>query len=294
MTSQLSVPFVPENPRRRRRRRSVAAVHTAAEGQGQDTSMRGLTLRKRTGPRPAERPRQTPEASARSEGVPVLPRPPRVRRRLKPGGLYRWMRRFRIPLAVLLGLCAVLAVLLAREPEQGVTVTAVRAVSDLAAGQVLTAAVLEEVEVDVEAVPRGHSIDVEALIGESVAVAVPAGALVHTTQLVGPGLLAGYGPGTVAVPVRPADTAIIGLLSPGQRVDVTASSDSPENAEGTRRVADAATVLWVPQDESENWLGSSSQGSNVVILAVDAPTAERIAEASLTGRIHLSLIGHID
>lgn len=204
------------------------------------------------------------------------------------------MRRFRIPLAAVLGLCAVLAVLLGREPAQGEMTTAIRATSDLAAGQVISAAVVEEVEVDAEAVPAEHNAELEALIGQSVAVSVPAGALVHTTQLVGPGLLAGYDSETVAVPVRPADTAIVGLLSPGQRVDVTASSEVPESAEGTRRVADAATVLWVPQDESENWLGSSTQGNNVVILAVDPLTAEQIAEASLTGRIHLSLIGQTE
>lgn len=195
---------------------------------------------------------------------------------------------------MLLGVTAVLAALLAREHAGAETATAVRTTSDLTAGQMLSAAVVEEVEIDAAAVPSGHTPDLEALLGETVAVALPAGALVHQTQVVGPGLLAGYDPGTVAVPVRPADTAIIGLLGPGQRVDVTAASEAPENADGPGRVAEAAPVLWVPQDDSENWLGAAHDSGNVVILAVEASTAEQIAEASHSGRLHLTLVGDSD
>lgn len=214
-----------------------------------------------------------------------------MRRRLKPGGLYRWIRRFRIPLAVLLAVCAGLAALLAGEHSTAATTTAVRVTTGVAAGEVLSAAVLEETQLDAAAVPEGHPVQMEDLIGETLAVTLPAGALVHQTQLVGPGLLEGRPAGTVAVPVRPADTAILALLSPGQRVDVTASSDAPESQEGSQRIAEAAPVLWIPQDESENWLGASSTARNVAILAVDAATAAQIAEASHSGRLHLSLVG---
>ncbi len=165
-----------------------------------------------------------------------------------------------------------------------------RVTTDVAAGEVLSTAVLEETEIDAAAVPEGQPAPLEDLLGETLAVALPAGALVHHTQLVGPGLLEGYPPGTVAVPVRPSDTAIIGLLTPGQRVAVTASSDAPEAQEGPQRIAEAAPVLWIPQDESENWLGTSSQDRNVVILAVDSATAAQIAEAGHSGRLHLSLV----
>lgn len=221
-------------------------------------------------------------------------KPPRVRRRLRTGGLYRWMRRFRIPLAVLLGVCAAAAALLAGEHSTAETTVAVRVTADVAAGDVLSAAVLEETEIDAAAVPGNHPLQMEDLLGETVAVALPAGALVNQTQLVGPGLLQGRPAGTVAVPVRPADTAIIGLLSPGQRVDVTASSDAPGAQEGSQRIAEAAPVLWIPQDESENWLGASSDARNVVILAVDAATAAQIAEASHSGRLHLTLVSGAD
>jgi pilus assembly protein CpaB len=125
-------------------------------------------------------------------------------------------------------------------------------------------------------------------------VALPAGAVVHPTQLVGPGLLTGHSPDTVAVPVRPADTALIGLLSPGQRVDVLASPETPKAAGESRRIAEAAPVIWIPQDESENWLGATSDSQNVVILAVDAPTAAQLAEATSSGRLHLTMVGAAD
>lgn len=147
---------------------------------------------------------------------------------------------------------------------------------------------VEEVSVDEAAVPRGYSADFDQVVGQQVAVPLPAGALIHPNQLVGPGLLAGQDPGTVAVPVRPADPAMIGLLTPGQRVDVLVSSDTPERGSSSEPVATAAPVLWTPKDESENWLPAGGEGS-VVILAVDLATAESIAQATQEGRLHLSL-----
>lgn len=161
----------------------------------------------------------------------------------------------------------------------------------MAAGETLTAAVLEEVQVDAHAVPPGHSTQRATYEGKTVATALPSGALVHESQLVGPSLLEGHAPGTVAVPVRPADTAMIGLLSPGQHVDVLVSSDAPGRQSGTRRVAENAPVLWIPRGDEDNWLGSSGEGQQVIILAVDAATAEAIAQAAHEGRLHVSLRG---
>lgn len=216
--------------------------------------------------------------------------PRRVRRRLKPGGLFRLIRRFRIGVALALALAAAAAALLAGERSDVEMATAVRVTTDVVAGEVLNAAVLEQEEVHAVAVPDHYSADLGDVIGQTAAVALPAGSVVHPTQLVGPGLLTGHEPGTVAVPVRPADTAIIGLLSPGQRVDVTVSTDAPESQGGSRRIAEAVPVIWIPQDESENWLGATSESKNVVIVAVDAATAGEIAEATSSGRVHVSLV----
>lgn len=180
--------------------------------------------------------------------------------------------------------------MLGAESAQMETADAVRLTHPVAAGEVLTSGVLEAAEVDAEAVPAGHRGVVEDYLGETAASALPAGAVVHPSQLVGPGLLEGHDAGTVAVPVRPADASMIGLLSPGQLVDVTASSDAPEMEAGTTRVAEAAPVLWIPQGEADDWLGTGHQSTQVVILAVDPETAGAIAEAEHQGRLHISLV----
>ncbi|WP_022873517.1 Flp pilus assembly protein CpaB [Nesterenkonia alba] len=200
------------------------------------------------------------------------------------------LRRFRVPVAVLLGLCAAAAALLGTDHQPVETTTAVRVTQDITAGEVLSPSVLEEVEIDVAALGQGYATSVDELAGATLAASLPAGAVVLESQLVGPGLLDGYEPGTVAVPVRPADTAIIGLLSPGQRVDVLASRDAPEQEQATERVAQNVPVLWIPQGEGDNWLGAG-EADDVVILAVDAATAEDIAQASHAARLHLSLVG---
>lgn len=194
-------------------------------------------------------------------------------------------------MALLLGLSAAAAAMLAGENSTVETTTAVRVTSAVAGGEVLSAGILEEFDVDAEAVPQDHVGRIEDFLGQTLALGLPSGALVHQSQLLGPGLLEGHEPGTVAVPVRPADTAIIGLLSAGQQVNVTASSDAPEDAGGSHTIAESVPVLWIPQDESENWLGAAQDASNVVVLALDAQTAAAIAEATHQGRLHLSLVG---
>lgn len=191
----------------------------------------------------------------------------------------------------MLGLGAAGAATLTGAEGQVETTPALRASADIGVGERLSVSLVESVEVDVTAVPRDYSVETEQVVGRQAAVPIPAGALIHPQQLVGPGLLAGQDPGTVAVPVRPADPAMVALLTPGQQVDVLASSDTPERAPGSRLVATAAPVLWTPQDDSENWLPSGAEASGVVILAVDPATAGSIAQATQEGRLHLSLRG---
>lgn len=171
------------------------------------------------------------------------------------------------------------------------TTTAVRVTSPMAAGQELSPGDLEETEVDVEAVPEGHLFERDALVGQRTAVPLPAGALVLDAHLVGPGLLQGQEAGVVAVPVRPADTAMVGMLTPGQSVDVLVSADSIDAGSSSQTLAEAAPVLWTPTSEDENWLPGAGEAGNVVIVAVEAETAEAIAQATHEGRLHLSLVG---
>ncbi|WP_070159052.1 Flp pilus assembly protein CpaB [Nesterenkonia sp. PF2B19] len=201
------------------------------------------------------------------------------------------LRRLRVPLALLCALGAVLAGLASGVESRGETATAVRVTQDVSAGDELTAAVLEEVSVDAEAVPGEEPVRVEDLLGRQAAVPLSRGAMVLPSQLVGPGLLAGQPEDHVAVPVRPADTALVGMLSPGQRVDVILSSESLEDGTSSRTVARAALVLWVPSGESDDWFPQAGDAGQVLVVGVDPSTAQDIAQAAHEGRLHLSLVG---
>ncbi|GAB3194176.1 Flp pilus assembly protein CpaB [Nesterenkonia suensis] len=212
-------------------------------------------------------------------------------RRLRGTALGLWVRRLRIPLAVLCGLCAVGAGLLAGVESRGELVIAVRLTQDVAVGEELTAAMLEEVRVDAEAVPAGEPVGVDELVGGQAAVPLRSGAVVLPSLLVGPGLLAGQPEGHVAVPVRPADTALVGMLTPGQQVDVILSAESLEEGTSSRTVARSAPVLWTPTGDGDDWFPQAGDGGQVVVIGVDPSTAQDIAQAAHQGRLHLSLVG---
>lgn len=270
----------PTPPDETKSRPFVPTRDTAASGE----SVPGLRARRRRAGAPASTP-PSQRRPARQH------RAPRVRRRLRPGGLSTWLRRVRLPLALLLGLCAAATAMLAVEGSEADTTAAIRLSAPVAAGETLTEDMLEQGEVDAGVVPDQHSGEMEDYVGRTAATSLPEGAVVHTSQLVGPGLLEGFDGSTVAVTVRPADGSMIEVLSPGQRVDVTTSSEAPESENSAHRIAEAAPVLWIPQREGENWLQNSQQDSSVVIIGVDSSTARDIAEASHRSRLHLSLVG---
>jgi len=83
------------------------------------------------------------------------------------------------------------------------------------------------------------------------------------------------GPGRVAVPVRPADPAIVDLLGAGMHVAVIAV-DEDGSAE---LLAPDAVVLSIATESARG------RGDRPVVLAVPAETADRIAATALTGTI---------
>lgn len=273
-------------------------MRAAAQKPARQSSARQSSTRqspastRRAGPGPAVLRSATPAPIGRTPALLAQRRrSPRINRRLRGSGLPRLIQRFRIPLALILGLGVAGAAVLTGAEGQVETTAALRVSADIGAGERLSAAVVEEVQVDVAAVPHDYSVQAEQVVGRQAAVPMPAGALIHPDQLVGPGLLAGQQRGTVAVPVRPADPAMVALVRPGQRVDVLASSDTPERGSASQLVATAVPVLWTPQDDSENWLPSGTEAGGVVILAVDPAAAESIAQATQEGSLHLSLRG---
>lgn len=202
-----------------------------------------------------------------------------------------WVRRLRLPLLVGTMICAgaIGALTVADDPVESVTVLQVT--GTVPAGEELSAGVVEPVEVDRESVAEDVLSDPAELDGRRSAVPLAPGAVIAESHLVGSGLLAGQEPGTVAVPVRAADPALVSMLTPGQRVDVVSSTDGAGRETASETIAEEAAVLWTPTGEEDSWLGSAGETGDVVIVAVDAETAEDIARAAHQGRLHLSLIG---
>jgi pilus assembly protein CpaB len=84
----------------------------------------------------------------------------------------------------------------------------------------------------------------------------------------------------VAAPVRLADLAVAGLVRTGDRVDVLAA---PLDAEQAEVVAAGALVPAAPGSEQ------ADPAAGLLLLAVDAATAARLAAAATTATLTVSL-----
>ncbi|MFF0740948.1 RcpC/CpaB family pilus assembly protein [Streptomyces sp. NPDC004111] len=139
----------------------------------------------------------------------------------------------------------------------------------MAAGLAVTAAALAV------SAPRGHERPVA--LTEAVQAAEPSGrALPRAAPRVE----------LVSAPVRIADAATVGLLRPGDRVDVIAAADSPSagGSSATRVVAAGARVTQVPGGRE-----SSSADGALVVLSVPRATAARLVGAGATSRLAVTL-----
>jgi pilus assembly protein CpaB len=184
------------------------------------------------------------------------------------------------------GLLAVAALALALRPEPvavpggPATVRVVVAGVDLPAGTVLADQHLAVTRLPADAVPAGVQPQPAGLLGRVLAGAVRAGEPLTDARLVGPGLTALLPPGQVAAPVRIADLAVAALVRTGDRVDVLAA---PPDAEQAEVVAAGALVLAAPGPEQVD------PAAGLLVLAVDSTTAARLAAASTTATLTVSL-----
>lgn len=198
---------------------------------------------------------------------------------------------YRRPLAAVFAALAVAASLSALAPEHTETVPVLVAARDLPSGAVLDSGSLHLAHVADRALPPDVLDSVGAAAGQQLAIPVAAGSPVAATMLVGPGLLTGSPPGTVAVPVRPSDTETIGLLSPGQLVDVVLSQGNGyERAVDSKVIAERVPVLWVPTGSAGSWLDGGDAAGMVVVAASRQDSAE-LAGAAARGKIFLVLVG---
>ncbi|UWX96443.1 SAF domain-containing protein [Arthrobacter zhaoxinii] len=215
------------------------------------------------------------------------------------GRVRRFIVRHRRLLAALACCAAAGSAVEALVPETAVRSAMVRAARDLPAGTVLNAGTLETVRVPAEAVPPGAHKQPEALLGRRLATPLLQGSPVTEVSLAGAGLLIGSPPGSVAVPLRPADPSVLDLLGPGQLVNVVAGADGAwgstaagdTTAEGGGAVVLAASVpvLWVSGgDAAGGWPGSGG-GEGLVVVAADRDNAARLTAASGSGGVYLVL-----
>jgi Flp pilus assembly protein CpaB len=89
--------------------------------------------------------------------------------------------------------------------------------------------------------------------------------------------------GMVTAPVRIADAATVLLLRPGDRVDVIAAEETATGGEA-RVVARGARVTKVPQSPE-----AAGESGALVVLSVPRSTAARLAGASTTARLAVTL-----
>ncbi|MFD5230349.1 hypothetical protein ACFWJ5_17820 [Streptomyces qaidamensis] len=89
--------------------------------------------------------------------------------------------------------------------------------------------------------------------------------------------------GSVTAPVRIADAATVRLLRPGDRVDVIAAEGAVPGGDA-RVVARGARVTKVPEPVED-----AGDSGALVVLSVPRATAARLAGASATGRLAVTL-----
>ena len=168
----------------------------------------------------------------------------------------------------------------------------VSAAADLPAGTVLTGRDLRPLALPAGAEPPGAVRSTEAAVGERLAAPLRRGEVITDTRLVGPGLLTGTAPGTVAVPLRPADSSTVGLVAPGQLVDVVVSTGNgyETTAESTVLAHNLTVLFTSPADESASgWPGSPASPAGLVVVAASPADAAALAGSSSAGQVHLVL-----
>lgn len=199
-----------------------------------------------------------------------------------------WPRR---ALAVLLLLAAVALALRPEPPSSAVApappgVPVVVAGRDLPAGAVLARADLRTTDLPTAAVPAGVARDPAGLLGRTVAGPVRRGEVLTDARVVGPGLTAGLGPGTLAaVPVRLADSQSAALVRAGDRIDVLGAPVEADAATGSRDAVDVATGVRVLAVLRSN---EDSDGV-VIVVAADPAVARRLAGAASRHRLTVAV-----
>ncbi|RJT78400.1 flagellar biosynthesis protein FlgA [Arthrobacter cheniae] len=196
-------------------------------------------------------------------------------------------RRKRLIAALLFSAAAGVAVEAAVGDDYATT-TVVSATRDLAVGTILQESDVTVVRLPEQAVAIGAADSPADVVGQQVATPLPEGAPVSATSLVGDSLLTGTPPGTVAVPLRPADPATVQLLAPGQLVDVILrTGNGYDVAADSSVLAQSVAILWTDPGDPGAWPGGGEGG--LVVIAASPEDAAALAGSSSSGDVHLVL-----
>jgi Flp pilus assembly protein CpaB len=175
----------------------------------------------------------------------------------------------------------VLAVVHELGPPDPRTTSVVVAARDVPSGERLKPDDLRIERLRPSQVPDGAATSVTALDGEQVTVPLRSGEVVTDARLLSSALVGQYGAGLVATPVRLPDADVVALLETGDLVDVYAATGDATRA--ADRVVIAAPVVSVPASFERSGDGA------IVVLALDERETARLAQASVTTQLSISL-----
>lgn len=136
-------------------------------------------------------------------------------------------------------------------------------------------------------IPDGSQTELATVVGATLAGPVRSGEALTDVRLLGPRLAESTaGPDARIVPLHLEDTALLDLIRPGDVVDVLgAGPDAGEDTDETPRVmATDAVVVLVSQKPA----GAGSGGDRVVLVALPAHEANKVAGAALVQTVTLT------
>jgi pilus assembly protein CpaB len=198
-------------------------------------------------------------------------------------------------LAASLAAVAVITGIAAARPAPPRTTDVFVAAADLPGGLPLSRSDLDVRGLPTEFVPTGTLRPGQGGVeGRVLAGPVRAGEVMTDVRLVGGSLLAGYdaGGGLVAAPVRIGDAGAVGLVRPGDRVDVLAaaaptefSADEGGGISAVEVVASDVRVVAIPEEQDDLAVADGA----LIVVATSERVAEELAGAAVTSRLSLTL-----
>jgi len=195
-------------------------------------------------------------------------------------GFTRTLLLRRTAVALLVGLAAVLAL----RPETGSAagVPVVVAARDLTPGTVLGAGEVVLRDLPEQVVPDGAARATPTVLGRTLAAPVRRGEPLTDLRLAGPALARAVSadPAAVSVALRLPDSDIAALLHPGAVVDVLTLGGRQDEPVV---LASGARVLAVLEP------GAGATEGRLVLVALDAAAATRVAAASLSRAVTVTL-----